>query len=73
MSLKDQIPLGMSLPHRAPDHPVSVASIRDVAQRAEALGFRDLGVTDNTLEHASCLDSLTILMPPRKPPQSVSG
>jgi alkanesulfonate monooxygenase SsuD/methylene tetrahydromethanopterin reductase-like flavin-dependent oxidoreductase (luciferase family) len=61
MSLKDQIPLGMSLPHRSPDHPVSVASISEVAQRAEALGFRDLWVTDNTLDHASCLDSLTIL------------
>lgn len=32
MSLKDQIPLGMSLPHRAPDHPVPVASISEVAQ-----------------------------------------
>lgn len=61
MALKDRIPLGMSLPHRAPDHPVPVASISDVAQRAEALGFRDLWVTDNTLDHASCLDSLTIL------------
>jgi probable F420-dependent oxidoreductase len=61
MSLKDQIPLGMSLPHRAPDHPVPVASISEVAQRAEVLGFRDLWVTDNTLDHASCLDSLTIL------------
>lgn len=61
MTLKDRIPLGMSLPHRAPDHPVPVASISDVAQRAEALGFRDLWVTDNTLDHASCLDSLTIL------------
>ena len=61
MALKDRIPLGVSLPHRAPDHPVPVASISDVAQRAEALGFRDLWVTDNTLDHASCLDSLTIL------------
>jgi probable F420-dependent oxidoreductase len=61
MALKDQIPLGMSLPHRAPDHPVPVVSISEVAQRAEAVGFRDLWVTDNTLDHASCLDSLTIL------------
>jgi probable F420-dependent oxidoreductase len=61
MSLKDQIPLGMSLPHRAPDQPVSVASVSEVAQQAEVLGFRDLWVTDNTLDHASCLDSLTIL------------
>ncbi len=61
MALKDQIPFGMSLPHRAPDQPVSVAAVNAVAQRAEALGFRDLWVTDNTLDHASCLDSLTLL------------
>jgi len=60
MALKDQIPLGMSLPHRSPD-PIAVPVIQQVAQRAEALGFRDLWVTDNTLDHASCLDSLTLL------------
>jgi probable F420-dependent oxidoreductase len=60
MALKDTIPLGMSLPHRSPD-PIAVATICQVAQRAEALGFRDLWVTDNTLDHASCFDSLTLL------------
>lgn len=60
MALKDTIPLGMSLPHRSPD-PIAVTTICQVAQRAEALGFRDLWVTDNTLDHASCLDSLTLL------------
>ena len=60
MALKDQITLGMSLPHRSPD-PIEVAVVRQVAQRAEALGFRDLWVTNNTLDHASCLDSFTIL------------
>lgn len=60
MALKDQMPFGMSLPHRSPD-PITVETICQVAQRAEALGFRDLWVTDNTLDHASCLDSLTIL------------
>jgi probable F420-dependent oxidoreductase len=60
MALKDQIPLGISLPHRSPD-PIAVPVIQHVAQRAEALGFRDLWVTDNTLDHASCLDSLTLL------------
>ncbi|MCZ6873545.1 MAG: LLM class flavin-dependent oxidoreductase [bacterium] len=60
MALKDHIPLGMSLPHRSPD-PIEVAVIQHVAQRAEALGFRDLWVTDNTLDHASCLDALTLL------------
>ena len=44
---EDQIVLGMSLPHRSPD-PIDVAVVRQVAQRAEALGFRDLWVTNNT-------------------------
>ncbi|MGE3537908.1 MAG: LLM class flavin-dependent oxidoreductase [Candidatus Tectimicrobiota bacterium] len=60
MALQDRIPFGMSLPHRSPD-PIDVAVIRQVAQRAEALGFRDLWVTNNTLDHASCLDSLNLL------------
>lgn len=60
MALKDQIPFGMSLPHRSPD-PIDVPVIQRVAQRAEAFGFRDLWVTDNTLDHASCFDALTLL------------
>ncbi len=60
MALKDRIPLGISLPHRSPD-PIEVPVIQHVAQRAEALGFRDLWVTENTLDHASCLDALTLL------------
>ena len=35
------IPLGMSLPHRSPDA-IDMGEVRQVAQRAEALGFRDL-------------------------------
>lgn len=60
MALQEQIPFGMSLPHRSPD-PIDVAVIRQVAQRAESLGFRDLWVTNNTLDHAGCLDSLNLL------------
>lgn len=60
MALKDQIPLGMSLPHRSPD-PLATAVVRQVAQRAEALGFSELWVTNNTLDHAGCFDSLTLL------------
>src|SRR4030095_1905993 len=60
MALKDQIALGMSLPHRSPD-PIGAPVIRQVAQRAEALGFHDLWVTNNTLDHAGCFDSLTLL------------
>jgi hypothetical protein len=60
MALKDEIALGMSLPHRSPD-PIEAAVVRRVAQRAEALGFHDLWVTNNMLDHAGCFDSLTLL------------
>ena len=54
------IPFGVSLPHRSPD-PIDVGAVRRVAQRADALGFRDLWVTENTLDHVFCFDALTIL------------
>ena len=60
MALKDRIPFGMSLPHRSPDA-IDVQAIRTVAQRAEALGFRDLWVTENTLDHVMCLDPVVAL------------
>jgi probable F420-dependent oxidoreductase len=60
MALKDRIPFGMSLPHRSPDV-IDVHAIRTVAQRAEALGFRDLWVTENTLDHVMCLDPVVAL------------
>src|SRR5258708_6624455 len=60
MALKDKIPLGMSLPHRSPD-PLDMAAVRQVAQRAEALGFRDLWVTENTLDHVFCFDPVVVL------------
>jgi probable F420-dependent oxidoreductase len=60
MALKDQIPLGMVLPHRTPDS-VDMAVVRQVAQRADALGFRDLWVTENTLDHVFCFDPMVVL------------
>jgi probable F420-dependent oxidoreductase len=54
------IAFGLSLPHRSPD-PIDVTAVRQVAQRAEAVGFRDLWVTDNALDPAFSFDSLTIL------------
>jgi probable F420-dependent oxidoreductase len=60
MALKDAISLGMSLPHRSPE-PIAEAVVRQVAQRAEALGFHDLWVTNNTVDEAGCFDSLTVL------------
>lgn len=60
MALKDKLALGMSLPHRSPD-PIDVAAVRQVAQRAEALGFRDLWVTHNAADHVHSFDSLVVL------------
>ena len=60
MALKDALNLGMSLPHRSPD-PIEMSVVRQVAQRAEALGFRDLWVTENTLDHVFSFDPVVIL------------
>lgn len=55
-----KIPLGMSLPHRSPD-PIDMTAVRDVAQRADALGFRDLWVTENAVDHVFSFDPAVIL------------
>ncbi len=60
MALKDQLTLGMALPHRSPD-PLDMRVVRQVAQRAEALGFADLWVTENTLDHVFCFDPVVVL------------
>src|SRR5215467_3115180 len=60
MALKDRIPLGFSLPHRSPEA-LSPAMVRAVAQRAEALGFADLWVTENTLDHVFSFDPVVVL------------
>src|ERR671928_1714226 len=60
MALKDKIALGISLPHRSPE-PIDMGELRRVAQRAEALGFRDLWVTENTLDHVFCFDPVVVL------------
>ena len=56
----DRIPFGMSLPHRSPD-PIDMAAVREVAQRADALGFRDLWVTENAVDHAFSFDPGVVL------------
>jgi probable F420-dependent oxidoreductase len=48
------------LPHRSPD-PIDAGEIRRVAERAEALGFQDLWVTENTLDAAYSFDAFAIL------------
>ena len=60
MALKDRIPFGVSLPHRSPD-PIDMTTVRAVAQRAEALGFTDLWVTENTLDHVTSFDPVVVL------------
>src|SRR5262245_16559781 len=60
MALKDALSFGMSLPHRSPD-PIDMAMVRRVAQRADALGFRDLWVTENTLDHVYSFDPMVVL------------
>ena len=60
MTLKDAVALGMSLPHRSPD-PIPEAVVRNVAQRADELGFQDLWVTNNTVDLVDSFDSFTVL------------
>ncbi|HEV2336261.1 MAG TPA: LLM class flavin-dependent oxidoreductase [Stellaceae bacterium] len=60
MALKDRIAFGVALPHRAAE-PIDMAAVRQVAMRAEALGFRDLWVTENTLDHVFCFDPVVVL------------
>jgi probable F420-dependent oxidoreductase len=60
MALKDRISFGVSLPHRSPDT-IDMAAVREVAQRAEAFGFRDLWVTENTLDEQTCFDPVVLL------------
>src|SRR5258705_3364909 len=60
MTLRDSVALGMSLPHRSPD-PLALTTIAAVARRAEELGFRDLWVTENTVDEGTCLDPVVAL------------
>src|ERR1051326_797805 len=60
MALKDRISLGAALPHRSPE-PIAMEDVRRVAQRAEALGFSDLWVTENTCDEANCFDPVVVL------------
>src|SRR5258705_2762043 len=60
MALKDTITLGMSLPRPSPARN-EMSVCHRVAQRADALGFRDLWVTENTLDHVFSFDPMVIL------------
>src|SRR5206468_182109 len=56
----DGVTFGMSLPHRSAA-PIPAALVSQVARRAEQLGFRDVWVTNNTLDVADSLDAVTAL------------
>jgi alkanesulfonate monooxygenase SsuD/methylene tetrahydromethanopterin reductase-like flavin-dependent oxidoreductase (luciferase family) len=60
MALKGRIPYGMSLPHRAIE-PIDSKTIRQVAERADQLGFSDLWVTENTLDEVFSIDPAVAL------------
>jgi probable F420-dependent oxidoreductase len=60
MALRDRIAFGMSLPHRSPDA-IDAETVGAVARRAEELGFADLWVTENTLDHVMCFDPVVAL------------
>ena len=60
MTLRDKTALGMSLPHRSPDL-LALTTISAVARRAEELEFRDLWVTENTVDDGTCLDPVVAL------------
>ena len=60
MAVSDKISFGIALPHRSIEA-IDAAAVRHVAQRADALGFRDLWVTENTIDHVFCLDSVVAL------------
>jgi len=60
VALKDRVAFGISLPHRSPDV-IDMRAVHTVAQRADALGFRDLWVTENTLDHVTCFDPVVVL------------
>jgi len=52
VALRDKTALGMSLPHHSPDL-LALTTIGTVARRAEELGFRDLWVTENTVDEGT--------------------
>jgi probable F420-dependent oxidoreductase len=60
MALKDEMGFGFVLPCRSWE-PIDMEELRRTAQRADELGFRDLWVTENTLDDAFSLDPMVAL------------
>ncbi len=53
--------MGMSLPAPITSISLTMTTVATVARRAEALGFRDLWVTENTIDRNTCFDPVVIL------------
>ena len=60
MALKDEMEFGFVLPCRSWE-PIEMQSVRRTAIRADELGFRDLWVTENTLDDSFSLDPAVVL------------
>jgi probable F420-dependent oxidoreductase len=60
MALKDQLDFGYVLPCRSWE-PIDMQRVRRVAQRADELGFKDLWVTENTLDDSFSFDAMVVL------------
>jgi probable F420-dependent oxidoreductase len=60
MALKDEMEFGFVLPCRS-WAPIDVESVRRTAVLADQLGFRDLWVTENTLDDSFSLDPMVVL------------
>lgn len=57
MALKDEMEFGFVLPCRS-WQPIDMAVMRKTAIRADELGFRDLWVTENTIDDSFSVDSM---------------
>ena len=60
MALKDEMEFGFVLPCRS-WAPIDMESVRRTAIRADELGFRDLWVTENTLDESYSFDPAVVL------------
>ncbi len=60
MALKDEMEFGFVLPCRS-WAPIEMESVRRTSIRADQLGFRDLWVTENTLDDSYSFDPMVVL------------
>lgn len=61
LAVSDRIKLGMALPQHSHENPPDMALVRNVARRAEDLGYEGLWTVENILSSSSSLEPLTLL------------